>query len=363
MTPPFDSLSAPLTLARGPSWRNRLALSALTNRQSNADGTLHDAELSWLRSRARDGFGMVLTSAAHVNRSGQSFAGQLGAGSDGHVAGLGRIPAALRAEGSVAILQLHHGGLRADATVSGVPSVAPWDDAETGSRALTTREVDDSVRDFVSAAVRAEAAGFEGVEVHGAHGYLIGQFLDHRNDRSDGYGGPLASRARFLYEILEGVRTATGPAFQVGVRLTAQRYDHGILISESLEVATRLLESDWVDFLDWSLWDAFSTPEGDQCSQRPLVEHVLELPSHGVRIGVGGRVLSAAQAVQALDLGADFVLIGRGAIRHHDFATRALTEPSFASSAEPVTRDHLRSQGIGEPFVDYLNQDFEGFVR
>ena len=106
----------------------------------------------------------------------------------------------MRAADAVSSVQLHHGGLRADPEVSGVPSVAPWANEAKGVRALTTAEVHAAVDAFVAAAGRAERAGFDGVEVHGAHGYLVGQFLDARhNVRTDGYGGSAEDRSRLSW--------------------------------------------------------------------------------------------------------------------------------------------------------------------
>jgi 2,4-dienoyl-CoA reductase-like NADH-dependent reductase (Old Yellow Enzyme family) len=135
-TPP--SLSDPLQLNRGPSWANRIALAPLTNWQSHADGTLGEDEYRWLTMRARGGFGMTMTCAAHVQASGQGFPGQLGVWSDVHLSGLTRLAQGIHAGGSASCLQLQHSGRRADTALTGQPAVAPLDDAETGARALST---------------------------------------------------------------------------------------------------------------------------------------------------------------------------------------------------------------------------------
>lgn len=153
----MTSLHEPLALRRGPALRNRLALAPLTNTQSHADGTLSDDEIGWLTARARGGFGLVVTAAAYVQRSGLAWAGQLGVASDDHLPGLTRLADGLRAAGAVSAVQLHHGGIRADAAASGEPAVAPFDDARSGARALTTGEVEQLVADF--AAWRRGASG------------------------------------------------------------------------------------------------------------------------------------------------------------------------------------------------------------
>ncbi len=352
--------AATLELLRGPSWANRLALAPLTNKQSHPDGTLSDDERGWLVARARGGFGLVMTCATYVAPEGQAWEGQLGISDDRHLPGLTRLADELRSAGAVSSVQLHHGGLRADPAVSGAAHVAPWADDAKGFRALTSAEVHAAVDSFVSAAARAERAGFDGVEVHGAHGYLIGQFLDGRhNHREDGYGGSAEGRGRFLLEILEGVREVTGPDFQLGLRLSPERF--GIDLTEAGALVGRLLSGGRLDYLDLSLWDARKTPH-DLDDDGLLLEHFAALPRHGTRLGYAGKILSSADVAWCFDHAADFVSIGTGAIIHHDFARRVLADPSFVSLPQPVTRAHLEAESVGPAFVDYLATNWDDFV-
>src|SRR5580692_2523002 len=152
MTDLFD----PISFKRGPAWKNRLMLAPLTNCQSHPDGRLSDEEFHWLTMRATGGFGLVMTCAAHVQRIGQGFPGQLGVFSDDHLPGLTRLAAKIKAEGSVSSVQLHHAGIRSPEALIGEKPVGPSDDAETGARALSLGEVEQLIEDFVTAAVRAE---------------------------------------------------------------------------------------------------------------------------------------------------------------------------------------------------------------
>ena len=191
-----QNLFDPLTFARGPAMKNRFMLAPLTNVQSHADGRLADEELHWLAMRAEGGFGGVMTCGAAVQKVGQGFPGQLGIFSDDHVEGLARLAAAIKRRGGLAIVQLLHCGMRAAADLIGEPPVCPSDNAEFGARALSGAEVEQLVEDFVRAAERADHAGFDGVELHGAHGYLLCQFLSAEiNHRSDRWGGALERRA------------------------------------------------------------------------------------------------------------------------------------------------------------------------
>lgn len=358
MTP---ALSSPLTLPRGPALANRLMLAPLTNFQSHDDGTLGDDELRWLRLRAQGGFGLTMTCAAFVSDGGKGFPGQLGISSDRHLPGLTRLATALREAGTVSAVQLQHSGRRAKAEYTGSQPVCPWADAETGARALSTAEVEQAVQDFVDAAVRAEAAGFDGVELHGAHGYLLAQFLDATNNqREDRYGGSFENRARMLFDTIAGVRARTRPDFQLGLRLSPERF--GIQLSDARELARQVLAGGQLDYLDLSLWDVFKEPQEPQHKGRPLIDHFTDLPRHGTRLGVAGKLMSAASAQASLEHGADFVLIGRAAILHHDFARRVMADPAFQAMPRPVTRAHLTAEGVGPAFIHYLKTEWRDFV-
>lgn len=339
---------------------NRFMLAPLTNLQSNPDGTLSDDEFRWLTMRAEGGFGATMTCAAHVQAVGQGFPGQLGIFSDAHLPGLTRLAAAIRKTGSLALAQLHHAGIRSPKDLIRTDPVGPSDDAETGARAMTPGEVEQLIDDFASAAERAEKAGFDGVELHGAHGYLLCAFLSAEfNRRDDRYGGSAAARSLVLRECLSAVRQRCGAEFIVGVRLSPERF--GIVLPESVELAASLLTGDEIDFLDMSLWDCAKLPADEAYRDRPLIEYFTTLPRSDVRLGVAGKLYSAADIHAALAHGADFVLPGRAAILHHDLPRRVAADAEFAQAALPVTSDYLRNQGLGERFLGYM-RGWPGFI-
>lgn len=352
--------ASPLSFAHGPAWANRMALAPLTNLQSHDDGTLSDDEYNWLVRRAEGGFGMVMTCAAWINEQGHTFTGQLGAASESHLEGLTRLTTGLREAGAVSSLQLQHGGRRGDGQFD-PQRVAPWDDAAKSCVALTTAEIEAIVENFAEAAVLATEAGFDGAEIHGAHGYLLCQFLDARsNDRTDKYGGSPDNRFRIIHEVIDAVRRATGPDFQLGLRLSPERY--GIPLADSGELVRQVLDSGRLDYLDLSMWDAFKEPYEAEYANQKLLDFFVDLPRHDTRLGVAGKILSAAQARECLDAGADFVLIGTGGILHHDFAARAVADPDFASVPHPVSAEHMRAEAIGPAFLDYLSTGWDDFV-
>ncbi len=345
-----------LTFAHGPAMKNRFMLAPLTNLQSHPDGRLSDAEFNWLTMRAKGGFGLTMTCAAHVQAVGQGFPGQLGAFGDQHLEGMTRLAAALKAGGGICAMQLHHAGNRSPADLVGQP-VCPSDDPATGARGLTTTEVEALVADFVAAAVRAETAGFDGVEIHGAHGYILAQFLSPTvNQRTDRYGGVLENRARIIHEIVDGVRRNTRPDFQVGLRLSPERFD--LQLMEIRDVAQGFMTKGSIDYLDMSLWDVFKEPVEEAHRGRSLMSYFTELDRGSVRLGVAGKVTSPAIARRVLEDGVDFVLIGRAAILHHDFPERA-RDPDWTPIPTPVSAEHLRCEGVSPSFVQYLRETFK----
>tara|TARA_B100002003_G_scaffold240237_1_gene260568 strand:+ start:2479 stop:3567 length:1089 start_codon:yes stop_codon:yes gene_type:complete len=353
-------LADDLSLARGPAWKNRFMLAPLTNQQSHMDGTLSDEEFRWLTMRAQGGFGLTMTCAAHVQRNGNAFPGQLGIWDDRHLEGLTRLAEALRAAGSVSSVQLHHGGMRCPKDLAG-DVVAPSDDAETGARALTTAEVEKLRDDFVAGALRAQKAGFDGVEIHGAHGYILCAFLSSKyNRRDDRYGGSLENRARLTLEILDGIREACAPDFQVGLRLSPERF--GMELAEIRDLATEVMTGGKLDYLDMSLWDCFKTPVDEAFAERDLLGWFTDLPRGETRLGVAGKLMTAAQAQAVLDRGCDYAVIGRAAILRHDFPDRAIADAAYASPATPVSEAHLMAEGLSPSFVQYM-RNWKGFVE
>lgn len=359
MTTSTAKLFEQLTLPRGPAMKNRFMLAPLTNSQSHADGTLSDEEFRWLTMRAEGGFGLTMTCAAHVQACGQGFPGQLGVFGDEHLEGLTRLASAIKAQGSVSSLQLHHAGNRSPKDlVSDI--VCPSDDPDTGARALTPAEVEGLRDDFIAAAKRAERAGFDGVEVHGAHGYILLQFISPEiNKREDRYGGSLENRARLLHEIIDGIRATCRPDFQLGLRLSPERF--GVKLAEIREVAGQVLAEGKIDYLDMSLWDYAKEPVEDEFKGRRLMSYFTDLPRGDVRLGVAGKIMSAADAVKVIEAGCDFVMIGRGAILRHDFPERVRADAGYTSPALPVTEAHLKQEGLSDVFVTYM-RNWKGFV-
>ena len=356
----MTNLFTPLHFSRGPSMKNRFMLAPLTNTQSHPDGSLSDDEYRWLTMRAKGGFGLTMTCAAHVQACGQGFPGQLGVFSDSHLPGLSRLAQGIKQHDSIAVVQLHHAGMRSPTELVG-EAVCPSDHPETGARALTTGEVEQLIEDFICAAERSQQAGFDGVEIHGAHGYILCQFLSPTlNRREDCYGGSAQNRARIIVDIIAGIRKRCRPDFNLGLRLSPERFD--LQLQEIIDLAQQLMHAGDIDYLDMSLWDVFKEPEEEAFKGRSLLSYFTELDRAEVRLGVAGKMRNPEEVQRCMALGVDFVMLGRAAIIHHDFPQQMHSDQHFQPLANPVTEAHLRAEGLGDSFIGYM-RSWKGFIE
>ncbi|MFO0659910.1 MAG: NADH:flavin oxidoreductase [Polyangiaceae bacterium] len=355
----MTDLLAPISFKNGAVARNRVALAAMTNLQSHTDGTLSNEELTWLVRRARGGFGIVTTCASHVAKDGQGWPGELGIFDDSLIPGLTRLASALHEHGALSLVQIFHGGLRADASQT---QERPWsaNEVEGGCRAGTEADLERVIRQFGDAAERAHKAGFDGVEIHGAHGYLLGQFLSAiDNTRQDKWGGTIENRARLIREVTRSVRSRVPSSFVVGVRISPEDFGQarGLDLDESLQVGQWLCE-DGIDFLHLSLWKSHSNT-----AKRPN-EHALQafkkvIPAD-VKLFVAGSLWTAADAQQMFDLGADVVALGRAGITNPEWPQR-ITQAGWEPKRPPISAEELLECDLSPGFVEYMRR-WKGFV-
>ncbi|RFC54315.1 NADH:flavin oxidoreductase [Brumimicrobium aurantiacum] len=345
----------------GAIMKNKFMLAPMTNTQSNADGSLGDDEFNWLSMRAKGQFGLVMTCASHVQKIGQGFPGQLGIFSDELKAGHQKLVKELKSHGGLAVIQLHHAGMRTPQELIGEEPVCPSAHEKSGARALTIDEVIQLKKDFVDAAVRAQECGYDGVEVHGAHGYILTQFLSSEyNHRSDEYGGSLENRARLMFEIVDEIRESCGNKFLLGIRLSPERF--GMKLSEVKKVCQRFIDENKIDFLDVSLWDVFKMPEEEQAEEISLLEHFTSLDYKNTLLTVAGKIRNGKEVQEVLASGVDFVSIGRSGILHHDFPAKVIADPNFEPVETPVSEEYLKTEGLGANFIQYM-QRWDGFLE
>lgn len=360
-TSPFD----PLTFRGGAVAKNRVALAPLTNEQSHDDGTLSDDERLWLVRRAAGGFGVVTTCASHVSPDGRGFAGQLGVWGDHQLPGLTRLASEIAAHDALPMVQLYHGGVRCPSKLTGQQpwSASVFHEDRPGfeaPRAATEEDLARVIAQFGDAAVRARRAGFAGVELHGAHGYLLSQFLSRAmNTRDDAWGGAIENRARLVREVARRVRAAVPAPFVLGVRLSPEDFGfaRGLDLDETVQVA-RWLADDGVDFIHLSLWDGKRNTR-KRPDEHPVPLFRAALPGD-VRILAAGKVWTVDDASALLAKGVDCVALGRAGIVNPDWPNEA-REPGFAPRMPPLTVAEYGERAVTPRFAEYLRQ-FNGMI-
>jgi 2,4-dienoyl-CoA reductase-like NADH-dependent reductase (Old Yellow Enzyme family) len=337
------SLFSPLTL-RAVTVRNRLWVSPMCQYSvEERDGVATDWHLVHLGSFARGGAGLVMAEATAVTPEGRITGWDLGLWNDAQRDALAPIVRFVHAQGATAAIQLAHAGRKASTyrEWSGTgtqpideggwqavgPSAIPFDGL-AAPRALQTDELDGVVQDFADAAVRALSAGFDVLEIHAAHGYLLHQFLSPlSNDRTDEYGGSLENRARLLLRVVRAVRSAAGDSVPVFVRLSATDWaDDGWDLDSTVRVAglARDAGADHFDISTGGLVAGVRIPVGPGY-QVPFAEAVRSRT--GASVNAVGMIRSSDQAQEVLASGAaDAVMVGREFLRDPHFALRCAHE-------------------------------------
>ena len=326
-------LSTPLPIG-GLTMRNRIVMPPMANNLADEKGRVTDRLVEHYRVRAAGGPGMIVVEHSYVEPGGRIDVHQLGICRDTHIEGLTRIARAVHDGGALAVIQITHGAARCPSAATGRQPVGPSDVRVPGDpedpRPFTPDEIAALPGLFAAAARRARAAGFDGVEVHGAHGYLLNEFTSpFTNHRTDRYGGDLVNRLRLVGEVLTAVRDALGD----GVLLYRFGVDDGmpggITPAMAAEIAPRLVE--WgVQLLDCS---------GGLCGSRPANRTT---PGYFVDAAAAVRaaVIAAGRAVPVAAVGGitepafadrlvregivDAVCVGRAQLSDPEWARKAL---------------------------------------
>ena len=324
-------LFTPVTIG-GVALRNRVVVSPMCQ-YSSTDGFASDWHLVHLGSRAVGGAALVIAEATAVTPDGRISPSDLGIWSDAHIEGLERCTRFIAAQGAIPGIQLGHAGRKASTRAPWegrgqvpigeggwlpvAPSAIPFREGELVPHALTEAEIAGVVDAFRAAAVRAVAAGFRVLEIHGAHGYLLHQFLSPlSNDRTDRYGGSFENRTRLTREIVSAVRGAAPDGVSVWLRISATDWvPGGWDADQSVELA-RIVAALGVDLIDCStggLMPAATIPvaPGYQVEFAARIRH-----EGGVATGAVGLITTPAQADEIIARGdADVVLLARQLLR------------------------------------------------
>lgn len=319
--------------------RNRMMLAPM-NQHRATDGMADDGLLVHLGKFALGGFGIVITEATAVERNGRIAPGDLGIWSDEHIAGLKRVTSFVRGAGAAAAIQLGHSGRKgssqrpwggfgplgaADAAAGEPPwplvgpTAEPLGEGHVVPRALDEEGIASVVRSFADAAARADAAGFDIVEIHGGHGYLIASFLSPTvNTRTDAYGGDLAGRMRFALEVAEAVRERWPAGKPLFFRMSCvDGHPEGWKIEDSVALAAALREKG-VDLIDCSSGGLRQSTALENAHRHPgyQVPYAAEIRCKArIATGAVGLILDPHQAERILEEDqADLVILGRQAL-------------------------------------------------
>ncbi|HEX2607476.1 MAG TPA: NADPH dehydrogenase NamA [Flavisolibacter sp.] len=323
--------------------RNRIVVSPMCM-YSSEDGFANDWHLVHLGTRATGGAGLVFTEATAVSAEGRITPNDLGIYKEEHLVNLKRITTFIRSQGAVAGIQLAHAGRKAshkrpweggaaleeheNPWITEAPSALPYKDSEPVPHALTLEEIHKIVADFKTAAARAKEAGFQVVELHGAHGYLIHEFLSPlSNQRTDAYGGSFENRIRFLLEITAAVQTVWDSSLPLFVRLSATDWVEGGWTPEESVALSRLLKEKGVDVIDCSSGGNSPAQKitAGPLYQVPFAEQIKQ--EAGILTGAVGLITNAEQAEEILQKGqADLIFLARQLLRDPYFPLHAAKE-------------------------------------
>jgi 2,4-dienoyl-CoA reductase-like NADH-dependent reductase (Old Yellow Enzyme family)/thioredoxin reductase len=332
----FEHLFSPIRI--GPmELENRVTLAPMANYMSDDEGTMTDPQIAFLERRARGGTGLLVVGSLYVQHPiGRFGSGQLGIYDDKLIPGCRRMVAAVHQHGTKVAAQLHHAGRATTrAAVEGHQPVAPSPVAMNRGkyldtpRELSVAEIEETVQLYVDAARRSVEAGFDGIEVHMAHGYLPCSFLSpFSNKRSDEYGGDVVGRTRFPSEILRAVKAAVGPDIAVWCRVVGDERegDQGLQIEDMKEIAPLLVEAGAEAIsVSQGLAPYYYTVPSYRFEQGCMV-HLAEEVKKVVDVPVftAGRITDPAYAEEVLRDGrADLIALGRALICDPDWAHKA----------------------------------------
>lgn len=241
---------------------NRFVRSATWEGMAGEDGSCTPALINVAVRLARGGVGLIITGHAFVSDEGRAGPRQMGVYSDALLPGLIAMTKVVHAAGSRIVMQIAHAGCRAAAQLSGLQPISPSvfeNERGVTSRKMTQADIERMTKVFAQAAARAQKAGFDGVQIHGAHGYLLDQFLSpFYNKRTDGYGGPVENRTRMVLEVLKGIRNAVGEDFPVLIKMTSEEFLDGGLTVEEMLKSSRMLEQGGIDAIEMSGGNPYS---------------------------------------------------------------------------------------------------------
>ncbi|MBU7595206.1 NADH-dependent flavin oxidoreductase [Metabacillus halosaccharovorans] len=359
------SLLTSYTLPNGIQLKNRIVMAPMTNFSSNPDGTVTDAEVNYYARRSK-GVSMVITACTYVTPNGKGFHGEFGADTDEMIPSLKKLAKNIKDQGAKAVLQIFHGGRMCPpelvpngeiVSASDIPAEkggVSTDEPDVKPRPLTVTEVEEIIHAFGETTRRAIEAGFDGVEIHGANGYLIQQFFSpHSNRRDDRFGGSLEKRMIFPLAVVDSVKKAVQEhaktPFIVGYRFSPEEPETpGITMDETL-VLVDALSDKGLDYLHVSLMDFFSTPRrGVEDLTKTRIDYLKETINNRVPLIGVGSIYTAEDARNAFESGIPLLALGRELIIDPDWVQK-IAEGKEDDIVTKIDKDKQEELVIPDP--------------
>jgi len=310
---------------KGINTRNRILMAPMTTWASNDDYTISDDEIRHYEARVAE-VGMVITGCTRVMPNGIGFTNEYAAYDDSFLPGLKKLAAAAKSGGAPALMQIYHAGNKAipeliadGITVSASAlelEASPFSKAGGISHELTHEEILDMIKAFGETTHRAIKAGFDGVELHGAHGFLLQNFFSPKfNKRTDEWGGSPENRMRFALGVLKEVQRVVAAyadrPFLIGFRISPEELE-GYKVADIYPLIDRLI-AEGIDYLHISLYDLLHhKPLNDPESEQTIIELILDHVAQRVPVIAAGGILQPADAANAIEKGLSMVAVGHG---------------------------------------------------
>ena len=330
----YKKLFAPLLFANGISLKNRIVMSPMTTWASNEDFTISDEEVEYYKKRV-NGVGLVITGCTHVTANGIGFTHEFAGYDDTFLPSLKKLANAAKSGGAPAILQMFHAGNKAipglipDGEVVSASAVSSGPivlfEKENLPKELSENEILEIIKAFAETTRRAIEAGFDGVEIHGAHGFLLQNFISpFFNNRNDQWGGSLENRLRLSLEILRAVKNTVSKyadrPFLIGYRISPEEFPQQTYgLPDTFILMDKLIEEK-IDYLHFSLLDAVNQKAIDsEFSSEPISVVLNNYVNNRVHVLVAGGITTPAMADQVVDYGVSMAAIGRTLIVNPDW--------------------------------------------
>ena len=337
MTNKHPSLFSPFMLTEKIKLRNRIVMAPMTTWSANPDGTISEQELEFYKRRSQN-VGLVITGCTYVTPSGIGFTHEFAAYDDRFINSLEKLAAAAQSGGAPAILQIFHAGNKA------IPELVPNNDVISASassvksgdfmkrvvqsREMTENEIQETIRAFGDVTKRAIKAGFDGIELHGAHGFLLQNFFSPLfNQRNDRWGGDLEGRMRFPLAVLQEVKNVVyeyaKKPFAIGYRISPEESaTGGLRIEDTYKLLDRLISSG-ISYIHTSLVSINDSYPVESPNGPRTIELILNHIAGRVPVIAAGKIRTPSQAQEAISTGLPLVAIGKGLVINPEWVTLA----------------------------------------